>query len=462
MSKVNETRTFLASAFVVGTVLGALTAWLWLPSAKRTSSQDQQTPAAAATPAIVPAENRDGQLPSSETGEQEDYLASFEEARRTWLLSGSWSDLQDVAQRWAADEPEEAFFTYLHLFKSENGFDKRTRQNLVSQIFLEWGKVDPDAALEAIDLMEDRGMGEWFARTVLWGFAGIDAASAFAKLESSPYLQKPEFYGTVFSEWGEQDPKAAAVRLESLANPAVRREATLGLTSALARQDSASAFQWVKTLADTRLRDEALVTVVFEASKEWSDPDTALQALEQMSSGPEKRRVADDFIANWARRDTGKALDWVRESTEGEMQEQAFANKIAVAWADYDPEAAVQWAASLPAASHEGAFRSAFGRWVKESPPEAASYAVEIQDVQERLLSYRVLTEGWVRSDPEAVETWLDGFSLGRERDAAVEGIIKFYSSGDPEAAAAWAATLSEDAIREEWAERLQHANNEH
>jgi hypothetical protein len=49
------------------------------------------------------------------------------------------------------------------------------------------------------------------------------------------------------------------------------------------------------------LRDEALKTVVFHASREWGDPDTASQALEEMSNGPEKRQIADEYFAAWER-----------------------------------------------------------------------------------------------------------------------------------------------------------------
>jgi hypothetical protein len=58
--------------------------------------------------------------------------------------------------------------------------------------------------------------------------------------------------------------------------------------------------------------------------------------------------------------------------------------------------------------------------------------------------------------DPLEASSWIGTLAEGADRDAAVEALLHDVAATDPDAAAAWASTLSDERRREEWSRRLQ------
>ncbi len=456
-------RTLLASGFAVGTVVGGVAAWLGIPPAQQTFTGDQRTQVAPGF-AEDQAVEVIGEAASPEDSEPEDYYKSLEEARQTWLLAGSLTGLVELAQRWAAEAPEEAFDAFVRLFEGEDGFDESARRGLFMTIIRPWGRKDLDAALAGAGRVKELGIRSALITTALAGLADADAAAAFARIEASPEFQNPDFYGNVFSTWGREDPEAAQRSLAAIENPALRREAMLNMTSGWTQHDMMGALGWASTLTDARLRDEVLARIVSAAGGSWLDPEAGVQALEIMDNGPGRIQAAESFaesiLPRWAKENPQGAMDWVSDYAAMCLENGSSASltsKVVDAWVDLDPETALAWAATLPGESGEGVYRGAFSQWVEAAPAQAASYAGGLKVSRDRQTLYRTLTKGWVQHDPAALESWLSGISPGPERDAAVEGLIEFYAAENPEAAAAWTATLSEESSRKAWMENLRH-----
>jgi hypothetical protein len=414
---------------------------------------------------------------SGVSAEPEDYFKTLAEVRRSWRLPGSWNDLMDLARRWARHAPEEAFATLFEVLSDVAEFDSSTRLNILGAVAFEWGRIDGDAALAAAGLVEDQVLRERLIESAILGFAEGDPADAFERIQSLP--QHLKLVSRVFGEWGEQDVAAAMEHLDFDDNPTLQRKATIALTSGWASQDPAAALEWALTIADTRMRNEALRLIVYRSGEGARDPETGIRALEKMANSPSKREIADMFIEDWARRDPEGALDWVRKGTEAEMQERAFAMVVknlglsnrqaamtlleeipaASVWrtqaifdfirtADpMDPDSTLDWARSLPEADKDTALAFVAQTWVYVNPNAAAAQAARLpDDLTATYLRTRIAIE-WISSDPEASLKWattLPGGSAGETYHAA----FRQWAENAPARAAQYVGTIEDSRQR--------------
>ena len=93
-------------------------------------------------------------------------------------------------------------------------------------------------------------------------------------------------------------------------------------------------------------------------------------------------------------------------------------SNIASSWGQYEPEAAGDWALSLP----EGKTRE-----------QAVSN----------------LARNWARNDSMAASEWIGDLPAGSMRDKAIQPLVSTIQEDDPEAAFAWALSMSDDSQRQ-------------
>ena len=108
------------------------------------------------------------------------------------------------------------------------------------------------------------------------------------------------------------------------------------------------------------------------------------------------------------------------------------------------PEAAAEWARTLPMNARMQALHGILGGWADSNPSEAANWWKK-QPSDENFIGGESIFQAWAKKDPKGALDWI-GSSLTDERaGSALHGVANGWVELDPLAAAKWAYELSEE-----------------
>lgn len=193
---------------------------------------------------------------------------------------------------------------------------------------------------------------------------------------------------------------AAAERLLSIAAPR-RDEALSRLLSAWAKRDVEAMFSWLQRSGPTLPKDVLSSAAVSLAT---SDPAVAARFTERVPSG-----MRATWIAQTAR-----------------------------VYAIADPVGAIDWLSRYEGQSdHETGMRFAFAEFARRDP-DAAARALESVGGDARVAAAGVVADVWGQRDPQAAVQWAASLSDSRMRAAAVPEAVGKWSSKDAQAAEDW------------------------
>ena len=174
----------------------------------------------------------------------------------------------------------------------------------------------------------------------------------------------------------------------------------------------------------------------------------AVQLIEGLPAGDERRDLIEDLARRWTRADPHAAIAWIEELT-GVERRHAMESALE-SWADVDPLAALEYVAAMPNSEFtlDWVYHSA--RMYSDRDRGAAlAWALEHADanVRERALSGAL--EHWAEADPAAAAEFVLTIGGRTERLSALEQVARRWAERDRDAALAWAAGLTgEDRAR--------------
>ena len=280
----------------------------------------------------------------------------------------------------------------------------------------------------------------------------------------------------------KEDPTAAMDWLQSQHSGSERLRGMLEVIALWAAEDSESALLWLESNAQGLARLETLNNGV----ELWAErnPTEASQWIDGMANDGSKAIAAKALVAKWAQSEPAVAAEWVAGLPNGPVQEKAK-EALAKSWVMQDARAASIWA--LAEAEFNGDY-DLLGETIlecsKQSPKEAESFVRDLAQANyseiavashvmgraeedpaataEWLVSMaptdpiysaeytNELMQIWAESDSIAASEWLSTQSPGEQRDAAISGFSESILRYEPEAAAAWANTISDADLRME------------
>jgi hypothetical protein len=281
---------------------------------------------------------------------------------------------------------------------------------------------------------------------------------------------------------GKEDPAAAMGWLQSQHSGSERLRGMLEVVALWAAEDSESALLWLESNAQGLARLETLNNGV----ELWAErnPTEASQWIDGMANDGSKAIAAKALAAKWALAEPTVAAEWVGGLPNGPVQEKAK-EALVQSWVMQDAKAASIWA--LAEAEFNGDY-DLLGETIlefsKQSPEEAESFVRDLAQANyseiavashvmgraeedpaataEWLVSMaptdpiysaeytNELMQIWAESDSIAASEWLSTQSPGEQRDAAISGFSESILRYEPEAAAAWANTISDADLRME------------
>ncbi|PXA03783.1 hypothetical protein DDZ13_10880 [Coraliomargarita sinensis] len=275
---------------------------------------------------------------------------------------------------------------------------------------------DPEAAMQ---WLQEQSVGEERLRgmlevVALW--AARDSESALLWLESNAQgLARLETLNSGVELWAQRDPEAAAGWIDGMANDQSKISAAKSLASTWVQTNPAAATQWLDALPDGPIREEAASSLTLSWME--SDPASAAAWAQQDAAANGNEQVLDKVIEKYARIAPDEAETFVRQLTPpgSSDADPGYFDKLVEAKAKSDP--------------------SGTAEWLKNFQKGDPFYSVE---------HTKSLMAVWTETDSIAASTWLSEQPLGPERDAAIVGFSDSIRRFEPDAAAAWADTISD------------------
>ncbi len=295
-----------------------------------------------------------------------------------------------------------------------------------------------------------------------------DSRRAPKRLEEvrEPALEKPEA--------GPQWPRL----LEKVRTPQSEREMA-AIVRELAMRDPAAALDLVRTEPNLVLREKLLAAALYgwgamapDAATAWSmslppgERSSAVSAV--LAAVADQPDLVCRLTAQCCVQDPVHARNYGHALVAVLAEAGAFAAGASFAfantelreellgpayyeWAQHQPEQALTALNGIADQSaRETALRGLIQGWSAGSPADAAGYALRLPPGDERAQVLAEALPQWIKHDPVAATTWLEGMAPAREFD---DGRMTLATSADllskrPEDAARWASTIVDPELR--------------
>ena len=275
-----------------------------------------------------------------------------------------------------------------------------------------------------------------------------DVVAARAWMKNLPETTQAEIMGSFVERGGIQyntSPEtraAAAAWIRDEADPAARARLGPALVEWMARNDPATALAWASenlSAAPLAIATAKVVSQLFA-----SDPDQARAIVAGLPPGNLRHRGAAGVAEAWIGKEPAAAVDWWLsqvDSTEAARSSgitagsrlgdlwlhvdpdslrarladpdqpalpMSLASPALRHWAEKEPVATLDWAATLPADRQESFVRTTYRGWAYDDAPAAG-----------------VIASAWFRRDAEASIRWTADLPPGPARDAAIQSLRK-------------------------------------
>lgn len=346
--------------------------------------------------------------------------------------------LQGVAAVWAETDPE-AVAEYAADLR-----DPLARDNFEQALLTGRLRSDP---VEAVAELQASGlMGRW-NETVYEALAGIAKRSPDAALEAAGSIgneiHRRRALSAVFESIAEEDPRAAASRLGTVAD----RRAHPHLGTVVARAYAAiapdEALLWATRLdADG---EEGILRAAL-AGVARRDPDTALNAMGSIPSRHQRRKAFADIVESVAESDPALGASYLETAPPKILSEDAVSG-VARAWLVRDRAGAMSWLLAQQGPEFERALGEIGIHMAGEDPASAAKLIPRLpEEAQHQWI--QAVARTYARRDADAALDFLRRYREHPAHDLALERIVPRIAAEDIDRALELAVSASSDAFR--------------
>ena len=417
--------------------------------------------------------------------------------------------MQVLLSRLTEIDPQNAANIALKAYENRN-------YSLLSEVFLNWAKLDIDAAVERANEIEDSYQHNTAAQGII---AAVNADNISLILELSERLDLKHNQGQYVSNAlivkATEDPEFAIQEAMLMPKGYERETAMNGIIDSWATQDPEQAFAFTQRISDNIIRQRLQESVLYR----WAevDPQTAyeimltlpkgnitnisytvfsnlanqnpIDALEFIENIPSSRNRSDAYnatITAWAAKDAQAAANYVAQLDNKQLQQQ-LSSTIVQYLSEQSPENALVWAQDMDPNGQKYLQDTVVGQIAAKDPDRAFQIAQAAQPLSLRQqLSLTVINNltysdpvraaqmvdrlpfadvssdlinavmyGWANSDPDAAIAWVNSKS-GSLRENGLISLGSQLASIDPELAASYLPQLN-GRVRESWAQNITY-----
>ena len=242
----------------------------------------------------------------------------------------------------------------------------------------ELARTDPAAAIDWAGRIGDQELQNGMVLSLVSEWAKVDPGSAWSWASQ---FEDPLFRDSLAVRIGQEvarhSPQAAAQWSQGF-NYSVENQVTRAAALTLAATDLNAAAEWALTIADPRVRDDALAAI----ASVWSEtnPAAAAEWARSFPETPGRNKAITTSAYRWAMVDPATAMGWVLDNLSPAEQQTAMPNVFA-AWAGKDPATAAAMIGQVPA-----------------------------QEIREPLLE--VVGRNWILTDLAAASVWVNATAM--------------------------------------------------
>ncbi len=172
-----------------------------------------------------------------------------------------------------------------------------------------------------------------------------------------------------------------------------------------------------------------------------------------LPEGQARVMTVNSIFEAWARQDPAAALGMLSSLAADERGDASTG--IVNGWSRSAPADAAAWAAALPAGrERDNAMRSVMNRWIQSSPADVTAFVARLPEGDRASVTGSMMS-AWASRDAASAAAWLQRQAGGKDKDEGLKALSRQISNEDPEAALAWANTISDPQIRANQTESL-------
>lgn len=264
----------------------------------------------------------------------------------------------------ARDDPSRAF-QYAQDIPQEGVF--QMFPPTVPVVFV-WAEINPQAALEAIQIVEPSGMRERLQNTAVNSWASTNPRELLENLENLPKATQMSAVSQSFSNLAQSSPNEAGDLVLQLEDSEMRSRAAESLVYRWAQDNVSATLDWVLEYPKTEPNRGRLLESVLSMMVD-SDPKRAIQIAAQQPI-PEGRNIGPEaqLLSALAFLDVDTAIELLPEARDGETK-TAVKRSIGVSLvANGEPEKALSLAQRIPDDAKDSFYRSISYEWAKFDP----------------------------------------------------------------------------------------------
>ncbi len=353
--------------------------------------------------------------------------------------------IRSVATSWAQNNPADAFAW-------ARGMTEKSQQSQAMQgILTQWAALDaPGARIAALALPEG-ALRNSAVSTLIGQIAGRNPDEAKTLLAELPEgSARSNGSSMLVNALAYTDPKAAAELVAEM--PADRHKNSVSnVAGQFARSDMAGALTWAESLP-AESRGTAFSGIAYTWRQQ--DPKAAFDYFAKHELMTEGGYMVNQALRNWTQSDAKEALAWANTLPDGKLKDRALSTVI-VSMADSDPRGAAKMLPTLSASARDDAAGNLAARWATNDPNAAAQWAASLPEGDSRSKATRNIVATWADRDLAKTAAWVEKLPAGISRDSAVGEFARQVTDKDPAGAAAWAGTIYDAAQRENAMERI-------
>jgi hypothetical protein len=312
--------------------------------------------------------------------------------------------------------------------------DARERSTRLSQLAYFWGRQSPEAALQAIEQLDDFEMRnqlmyqslrawsekspqaafEWaqsrrpsperiqLVSLTLQSLAKEQPQMAVELAEKLPQNMQRSLLPQLLQQWAQTDLSAVMARLDAIKDPSLRASTLYSIASSYGTRSPDEALRWAASLPLADAQSVMSSIVMRVASK---DPIRATSLINSFPEGSSRDMAISSLAANWSQRDPSAALSWVLRMPSAQTRNNAVTSVFST-WASYDPAAAAQQVTQLtdPALRDSAATSMIMSQYLE--PDIVEQLYARIENPRQRTNAAAQLYYRFRESDPARAERY--------------------------------------------------------
>jgi hypothetical protein len=287
-----------------------------------------------------------------------------------------------------------------------------------------WAQTDPQSALQHAMTLNGETRSAFASEIIgVWATRDLKAAIAFASAPENAAM-KASVAGGLVNTWAKTDPAGALQWSQENLRGMAQTQAIAGLVKTVSEKDIEAAGDLVASMAPGVAQNSACASIFetwFKKGKEQRD--AALAWLAELPD-PRARELALERVQwDWSWNDPDGARDFV-SGPHGSLASSSLLHQVARTQASKNPEAAMDWAASLPKERAELARQAVLSQWLQVRPEGAAAYALKLPAGKDRDMAISSISQNMLFASTglEQALSWIRKLPA-EDRGTAAEAI---------------------------------------